>query len=100
MLSSLETGRLVPEEEFEIKGDDTVGLHCGPKLSRTSASYLLQGYTVAFIGRSSKITQGNNNSDIVCDFFLTSNLYTEEKSAYDEGTLAVYECCCHLHSLK
>lgn len=64
-MSSLENGSLVPEEHYEITGDNTGGLHYGPKRARTSASQLLHGYTVALTGQSSKITESNNKSDMM-----------------------------------
>lgn len=57
--SSLERGVFLPEEDFEIQGDETLGVHFGPARSRTSASSLLHGYSIKVQGQNRSITEGD-----------------------------------------
>ncbi|XP_033747261.1 uncharacterized protein LOC117332456 [Pecten maximus] len=43
LMHSIKAGRLLPEEAYEIQGDNIIGRHYGPKSARTS-SPILQGY--------------------------------------------------------
>lgn len=57
--SSLEKGILLPEGDFEIKGDTVAGLALGPAFSGTAVSPLLCGYSIDdVLGKSNGITKG------------------------------------------
>lgn len=90
MKLSLEERVLLPQAGFEVNGDETLGAHYGPLLSRTRLTPVVDGCTLHLVGQSSKITKGSTiiSHFHVCRIFHKQIPHFEmEKNFVPVGTM-------------